>query len=360
MSHGVCFSAPELDAVSWGITAVSLGTPATTGTTQPLFVTAYGSSEVVQLQMGNSGFAELNRLTIDNPPWMAIGGDYNQDGIVDCLIASPGSASQSGALSLWRYPGSGSWSKVISQSVGLGTYAVAARGNAAAGEVFAVAASYTQQVIVPLITHGNGLPTAGSAISLNLQPTAAEFGIERSGVTRLFVVGTTDSTGKLVVFDLIGGQLSQSPSSYALSSSPNDIELADLNGDNLLDVVVVNDSEHSTLESLLGDSTGGWTLVTNMDLPAYSHAAALIDVNHDGHLDIATISGSAATIQVCFGDGKGGFTDCADAPHGLEQPTDIVAGDLDADGRADLISVGYEGVLSRLRVSPASSSSSTH
>jgi hypothetical protein len=176
----------------------------------------------------------------------------------------------------------------------------------------------------------------------------------------LFVVGTTGSTGKLLVFDLIEGQLSQSPNSYDLDTSPNDIELADLNGDNLLDVVVVNDSEHSTLESLLGDSTGGWTPVANIDLPAHSHAGALFDVDHDGRLDIATISGSTTTIQLCFGDGKGGFANCVNTPHGLEQPTDIVAGNLNTDGWADLVSVGYEGVLSRVRVSPVSNSSSIH
>ena len=115
--------------------------------------------------------------------------------------------------------------------------------------------------------------------------------------------------------------------------------------------MVVDDANPSTLYSLV-DGGGNWTSVAKLDLPPHSHAGALADFNRDGRLDVATISGSTHTVQVCFGDGSGGFDDCVLVPHELDQPTDVVAFDIDSDGWSDLVAIGYEGRISAIHVVP--------
>ena len=49
----------------------------------------------------------------------------------------------------------------------------------------------------------------------------------------------------------------------------------------------------------------------------------------------------------------GVFGECVQVPHALEQPTDLVAFDSDADGWVEFFAIGYEGQLSRVQLGPA-------
>jgi hypothetical protein len=236
----------------------------------------------------------------------------------------------------------------------LGTYAAATRYEPISGEVFAIGASYNSQLLIPLVAHKGASPTAGNGIDLDFKPTAAEFATSTAGITQLFAVGSTTAEGKLVTFDIAGESLVQSAECEIPSSSPNDVKLADLNGDSRVDAVVVDDSDQSRLYSLLGESSNSWAVTKQLDLPSHSHAAVISDFDHDGYSDVATISGSTSNIQVCFGDGTGAFVNCSQIPHALEQPTDLVAVDSDADGWIDILTIGYEGRLSRVRTSAGS------
>jgi hypothetical protein len=129
--------------------------------------------------------------------------------------------------------------------------------------------------------------------------------------------------------------------------------LGDLNGDSVDDAIVIEDSDVSILYSLIVDASRNWTIANQLQLPAYTHAGVLVDFDHDGLLDVATISGSTSTIQMCFGNGRGGFGQCILLPHGLKQPTDIASVDLDTDKWNDLVVVGYEGEVSAIRARAA-------
>jgi hypothetical protein len=332
---------------------VSLGIRPNENNKQTVIVAAYGSSEIVELQSQGFRFEETSRLKIEQAPWSAIGGDFDQDGREDYLVSVPGSSNHVGELGVWQGQETAKWSRKLTQTVGLGTYVVAVRSEAVSEEVVAVAGSFNQQVVVPLVAHKNSLPTAAGAVSMSLQPTAAEFGVDKGGKSRLYVVGSTFGAGRLVVFDISSEKLAVVSESQELGAGPNDIKLGELNGDDFLDAVVVDDSDHSQLYVLAGDAMNNLNVITQVSLPPYSHAGVLIDIDRDGYLDTATISGSTTTLYVCFGDGSGGFGHCESVPHGLEQPTDIAAGDIDADGWADLIVTGYEGRLSRVHILPA-------
>ena len=351
-SKKICFEAPQLTSVSWGLTAISLGPSRPNSNSPSVIVTAYGSSEVVELQAKESQIDEVNQLKVAVAPWQALGGAYNMDGKEEYLVVSPGSPSEMGVLSMWCSTSTGSWSNALTQAVGVGTFGLAARSDPVSAEVVAIAASYNAQTILPLVAHNNDIPTVGKPLTIELEPTAAEFSADNGASARLFVVGSTSGRGGLIVFDVLGENLSQIAKSQDIGTAPNDVKLGDLNGDAVTDAIVIDDSEQSEMFSLLGDATNNWTVASQISLPAHSHAAALADFDHDGNLDTASISGSTTTIQVCFGDGKGSFGDCTLVPHALEQPTDIVAADVDSDGWTELLSVGYEGRLSSVLVSP--------
>ena len=350
-SRRVCFAAPKVSSTSWGITSVLARSPRTGTSTATLIVAAHGASEVVELKLASGDLQSVSHSILDVAPWQVSLGDFDLDGIEDLAVASPGTGVQVGEVSFWR-AGSSSWSKATSQKVGLGTYAIAVRMGAKAGDVVAVGASYVAQTLVPLIAHASGIPTAGTSISLDIKPTALAFGSGLNSASQLYIVGSGPTHGRLLVYDGANGLLTRLSKSEQFGQFLNDLKLGDLNGDSILDAVIIDDSEDSEAYSLTADNKQNWTIASQHALPANSHAVTLADFDRDGKLDIATISGSTTTVQLCFGDGRGAFGHCELLAHGIEQPTDITSIDLDSDHWIDVVVVGYEGQVSILRAGP--------
>lgn len=348
----ICFKYPEQTTVTWGLTSVTSKQASIDSTYPSVVVAAYGSSDVVELRMDVSPVEVVNQLEVDLPPWQAVVGDFELNGNQDFMVASPGSSSRLGTLSMWSKP-SNQWSSAMTQTVGTGTYAMTVRDIPVAQEVVAIAASYDAQSLLPFLAHAGAAPTAGNSLTVDLNPAAAVFGPTVGGGNQLFVVGSNAGSGRLRVFDVSAESLTLAEKSQDFGRAPNDIKLGDFNGDSRLDVAVVDDSDPSALYSLAEDGSGDWQVIAKLDLPAHSHAMALADFDHDGRPDVAVVSGSTDTIQVCFGDGAGGFGNCINVPHALQEPTDIVAVNVDSDGWSDLVAVGYEGGVSRIRLVPA-------
>ena len=349
----VCFRYPEHTIVSWGVTSVTSKQASIDVTYPSVVLAAYGSSEIVELRMDVSPVEAVSQLEVDLPPWQAVAGDFELNGNQDILVASPGSPSHLGMLSMWSERSDEQWSSAMTQTVGAGTYAMTARDVPVAQEAVAITASYDAQSLLPFLAHTGAAPTVGKSLTVDLKPTAAVFGPNVGGGNQLFVVGSNAGSGRLRVFDASGENLTLAAKSQDFGSAPNDIKLGDFNGDSRLEVAVVNDSDPSALFSLAEDGSGNWQVVAKLDLPAHSHAMALADFDHDGHPDVAVVSGSTDTIEVCFGDGSSGFGNCINVPHALQEPTDIVAVDVDSDGWSDLVAVGYEGGVSSIRLVPA-------
>lgn len=91
-----------------------------------------------------------------------------------------------------------------------------------------------------------------------------------------------------------------------------------------------------------------------LDGPAPDQRLATADLNGDGRLDLIVGNQGDRRVLVWRNQGVPGDLGSASfaAPVSLpvtDQPARVVAGDLDADGRPDLLAVGYLGVLTLLR-----------
>ncbi|MFK8017999.1 MAG: FG-GAP repeat domain-containing protein [Gammaproteobacteria bacterium] len=75
----------------------------------------------------------------------------------------------------------------------------------------------------------------------------------------------------------------------------------------------------------------------------YAFAAALLDSNGDGHLDLVSASSRTRAAQRFLGDGSGAFkslTETAPLPAGAKK---IAVGDLDGDGAQEAVIVNWSG-----------------
>jgi len=130
------------------------------------------------------------------------------------------------------------------------------------------------------------------------------------------------------------------------SNGPSDVDLADFNGDGLMDVLVASAGTTAPMRVLLGDGSGMLTAATIVTVGPNRKQAEPGDVDGDGHIDIVSnISGSGLALRVYINDGSGSFDVGFTEPTGPGQigqapNRSLALGDVDGDGDLDAFGVG--------------------
>lgn len=129
---------------------------------------------------------------------------------------------------------------------------------------------------------------------------------------------------------------------YAVGPAPFSVAIGDFNGDGYPDLAVVNSGAGSSngVSILLGNGDG--TFKAHVDYPAGGspHSVVAADFNGDGKLDLAIANGVADTISVLIGNGDGTFKAPVSYPAGTN-PQWLVAADFNGDGKLDLAVTNY-------------------
>ncbi|HWX19164.1 MAG TPA: VCBS repeat-containing protein [Candidatus Binatia bacterium] len=121
--------------------------------------------------------------------------------------------------------------------------------------------------------------------------------------------------------------------------------LGDLDGDGHLDLVTsipgqLAESAAGRVETRRGGGKGGFAITADQTLLTAPdpHAAAIVDVNGDGHPDIVLSHGHTNILSILLNDGHGKFTKRHGAPINVGWPAaDLVAVDINRDGHIDLV-----------------------
>ena len=238
--------------------------------------------------------------------------------------------------SVYSLPGPGSLT--LADTKGIGNLDIAAIGvlEGSGG----VAAS------IGLLTNdgkGNfrGAPNTYSALAAGI--VSADF--NRDGKRDVAVVNTptckAPCNGKVTVFPGSGSTFFNAGTQYAIGMHGMAIASGDLNGDGVTDLVVTNGTpgDNADVSILLGIKTGGFQPAHNFRLGSLSNDVFLVDMNHDGKLDLVEDGG------IALGDGKGSFGDLIPFPDGIAfgydsssnyYSTHLGVGDFNGDGKFDI------------------------
>lgn len=162
------------------------------------------------------------------------------------------------------------------------------------------------------------------------------------------IVGDQDNESLAVLLGSGDGRFAEAEGSpFFINALAEDLELADMNGDDLLDVAIAN-HDVSRLSVLLGNGRGQFSASPhspiNVNSRPHPHGIAVGDFNQDGTMDLATESWENDELIVVYGNDAG----FSSLPHdrlkvGNFPYFKLRSSDLNGDGRPDLIATNWGG-----------------
>lgn len=309
-----------------------------------LDVVTIGNVNTIQVAFGDGqgGVGAVTVLYAPDAPRALELTDLNHDGVLDLVTRSGIAANLTVRLGLPQ----GAFGQPASYPAG-GIHARRARAGDMNGDGHAdlVVSLWSSASVAVLL--GDGLGAFGA-------PTLAPAGLNPSGLD----LGDIDGDGNLDValacegsddvFVLRGDGAGGLAFAFALpvGSRPPEVVLGDFNSDGRLDCASVNRDSNDVSVAINAGPGALWS-VSSYPIGGSASALTASDLDGDGLLDLAVASfvESRPAVVVLPGRAQGSFAAAARSRVG-SLPVDVLAGDLNGDGRTDLVAAS--SALNRL------------
>lgn len=183
-------------------------------------------------------------------------------------------------------------------------------------------------------------------ISMQIKPSNVELAdLNKDG--RLDLIVASDEARAI---SILFGQKAEIPFRTAnaptvtLPERPGEMAVGDLNGDGRLDLALDSHDSYNVM-LLLGDANGILTVAANSPVVMkqgqhpHTHGIGMGDINSDGKLDLATVNNEDNDVSVALGDGRGGFAIAPRSPFAVgPSPYPLTIGQVNSDAHLDIVS----------------------
>jgi hypothetical protein len=193
-----------------------------------------------------------------------------------------------------------------------------------------------------LLNKGGGILGAAAHYLVGMSPNSVTAGdLNGDGKIDLAVPNTSDSTMSTLLGNGDGTFQNQqvAPTGPGIQA-PRQVLLADFDGDGLLDAAAINKTADN-VGFLHGNGNGTLKLLGNPPSGGSNpRGGALADFNGDGWLDVAVANYMSGNVGILAGHGDGTFQPAVSAAAASFVGA-VAAGDVNGDGRPDLVLVSF-------------------
>lgn len=195
-------------------------------------------------------------------------------------------------------------------------------------------------------TPQNSLFQPAVRIALQSKPSNVELAdLNKDGRLDLIVASDEAKTVTVMMGEKGGVPFrAASARTITLTESPGEMALGDVNSDGYVDLAL-DHHESYNVTLLSGDANSSFSpapkspIVMKQGQRPHTHGLGLGDFNGDGKLDLATVNNEDNDISVALGDGRGGFTNAPGSPFAVgPSPYPLTLADVNGDGRLDIVS----------------------
>jgi hypothetical protein len=302
--------------------------------TGPSCCIAAPGNVAIMVGNGDGTFQTVRNFALGGNGGALVAADFNGDGFLDVMVATPGSIFTAGGIQ--QFFGNGDGTLQSAPSLPTGNFPIAIAGadfNHDGTLDLAVLNSSSPASVTILLSNGDGTYQDGTIIPTLVTNAAAIVvgDFNGDGVPDLAVAGREFSNNLVILLGRGDGTF-RPPFTGSTGFSIASMAVGDFDGDGKLDVVVASQNT-GIVSILLG--LGDGTFQVARSFPGGFGPIAVGDFNGDGILDLAVGMGFRNSIVVLPGNGDGSFQTGTSYFVG-RNPISIVAGDLNGDGVVDL------------------------
>jgi hypothetical protein len=297
------------------------------------------SSDIIVITRdGNAGFHTLDSFEVGRSPDGLVLGDVNGDGNQDFVVAS--SFDDTVSIGIGRPDGSFQLAPAL--SVGESPIHVALGDVDADGDPDLAVANYSGNTVTLYFNRGGGVFDGRQDLPTAIRPGEVAFAdVDEDGDVDLVVTnqGLAPERGLSVFLNNGAGTFQQQGPIYEQGATPGGLDLVDLDQDGHLDAVFsVHEMPFTGFTVMPGNGQGLFSAPIQIATDRRVREMITADLDGDGDADVVTLN--EFTFEVFENLGGFSFAPAQAVPfHGIFIDG-LAVGDIDLDGHLDVVTMG--------------------